>query len=273
MQHMSNKRESQSAYPPNQKGQLHAGATTVPHNLRKSDDTSFVVAFFKKISATAYDIKCAFIKVYSGITQLLVWFVLWPILRFRYKIRVHGRHNLNNLRGPLIIAANHQKFYDAFILRLAISYHGSGLLPLRFMATMNFVDPFLRTVKKTGFIHFLYATTGVFTVEQGLGLNKNLKRAKAILKNKGVVAMFPEGSMNKNGELTMFKRGISALALSTNTKVLPIGIKITNRKKDPTYKGRKPRIDITIGEAKKFETHHTYEELADQLKAKIKSLI
>lgn len=269
---MSNRSIQKNSNLLSQKGLTQAGNTGVPQNSKKVDDISFVVIFFKKIWQILYDFKCAVIKVYSGVTQFFAWFILWPILRFRYKIRIHGRENLKNLKGPLIIAANHQRFYDAFILRLAIGFRGSSLLPMRFMADMNFSDSFLKTVKKTGIVHFLYASTGVFTVEHGLGLNRNLKRAKAILRNKGVVAMFPEGRMNSNGQLSMFKRGISALALSTNTKVLPIGIKITNKKRNPEHKG-KPRIDVVVGEAKKFETNHTYEELADQLKAKIQSFI
>ncbi len=264
-------REAQTAYPPNQRGPIAGKALVVPHISKKNADT-FVVVFFKQLGRLLYDAKCAVIKTYSGITQFLAWFVLWPILRFLFRVRIQGRENLKGLKGPLIIVANHQRFYDAFLLRIALGFR-SNLLPMRFMATMRFSDPFLRTMKKTGAIHFTYATMGVFTVEHGLGLNKNLKRAKAILKNNGVVAMFPEGHMNKDGQLSLFKRGVSALALSTNTKVLPIGIKITNKKKDPNFRGSKQRINIKIGIAKRLETHHTYEELADMLKAEIGTLM
>lgn len=254
------------------KGKIAANAIHVQESIKKKDDTSIVVSFFKKIGHILYDIKCAIIKQYARVSQFFAWFLLWPALKIFFKIRYHGRENLKNIKPPLIIIANHQRFYDAFLLRIALGYY-SRLLPMRFMATMHFTDPFLRLVKKTGLIHFLYATTGVFTVEKGLGLNKNLKRAKAILKNNGVVAMFPEGSLNRKGELLQFKRGVSALALSTNTKVLPVVIKITKNKHRTIFGFRKTQIDIKIGEANRLETHHTYEELADRLRLHVKELL
>lgn len=249
-----------------------AATVHVHESTKKKDDTSVVVSFFKKVNGVLYNLKCAVIKQYARVTQFIAWFFVWPVLKTFFKISYHGRDNLMNVQPPLIIIANHQRFYDAFLLRIALGFY-SKLLPMRFMATMHFTDPFLKLVKKTGLIHFLYATTGVFTVEKGLGLNKNLKRAKDILKNKGVVAMFPEGTLSKKGELLQFKRGVSALALSTNTKILPVVIKITKSKHQTFLGFTKTQIDIKIGEAHRLETHHTYEELADKLKLHVKQLL
>ncbi len=254
------------------KGKPVVTPVTIQESPRKKDDHSIVVSFFKKVSDILYNVKCACIKQYAKLTQFFAWFVIWPLLHLFFKVKYHGRENLKKITPPIIIVANHQRFYDAFLLRIALGFF-SGLLPMRFMATMHFTDPFLKFVKKTGFIHFVYATTGVFTVEKGLGLNKNLKRAKAILKNKGVVAMFPEGTLSKKGELLQFKRGVSALALSTNTKVLPVVIKITKNKHRTIFGFKKTQIDIKIGEAHKLETHHTYEELADNLKLHVRELL
>ncbi len=229
---------------------------------KKSDNHSAVVVFLKKMHTVAHDFKCACIKVYAWFFQMLAWLTLWPILNLVFNIKITGRENLKNLKGPLIIASNHQRFYDAFLLRISLGLF-SKLLPLRFMGTIQFDDPFLKIVKWTGLVHFVYATTGVFIVERGLGLNKNLKRARAILKNNGVVAIMPEGQMNKDGNLTQFKRGVSALALSTHTKVLPIAIKISN------VKNKRTKINVHILNAEYLETGDTYENLADKLKNRI----
>lgn len=255
------------------KGSAPAQAVNITESSRFKDDASAVVIFFTKtLGAALYDLKCALIKIYARVTQFCSWFVIWPLMQIFFKISYHDRQNLKNLKTPLIITANHQRFYDAFLLRIVVGLF-SNLLPMRFMATINFTDPFLRLVKKTGFIHFLYATTGVFTVERGLGLNKNLKRAKAILKNKGVVAMFPEGTMTKSGQLQQFKRGVSALALSSNTKVLPIAIKISKNTGFTFFGLRRTKIDVKIGEARRMSTHRTYEELADELKVEVQGMV
>jgi 1-acyl-sn-glycerol-3-phosphate acyltransferase len=106
----------------------------------------------------------------------------------------------------------------------------------------------------------------VFVVEVGLGLNKNLKRAKDILKNKGVVAMFPEGDLIRSGEIGMFRRGVSALALSNHTRVLPMHIGI---KEGNIWKLKRGSIVVNIGKAHYLETHRTYEELAEELRQEV----
>ena len=220
----------------------------------------------KRISKKAYNFRCSLIKLYSGTTQFFSWFVFWPVYNLLFKIKIHGRENLRGLRGPLIMASNHTRFYDSFLYRLIVGPFNLKMLPMRFMAVLKFSDPFMSFVKKTGIIHFVYSLFGVFVVEQGLGLNKNLKRAKDILKNKGIVAMFPEGRLNRGNEIFMFKRGISALALSTHTKVLPMHIKI---KSSNIWKLRRGSIIVNIGKAHHLETHSTYEQLAEELRQEV----
>jgi 1-acyl-sn-glycerol-3-phosphate acyltransferase len=239
---------------------------TLSKNQRKNGDSSLVVIFFKKLRRVAHNYKDSVVKAYAWVVQILIWFILWPTLHARHQINVHGKENIRGLSGPLIIAVNHQRFYDAFLLRLAVGFY-SPLLPLRFMGTIEFNDRFLKFVKMTGFVHFLYATTGVFVVHRGLGLNKNLVRAREIIRKGGVVAIMPEGKMNKNGEMSQFKRGIAALALSTNTRVLPVGIKISKGG------GIRGIVDIYFQSAEYLRTGETYENLAEELRGKINSHI
>lgn len=222
----------------------------------------------KKISKKLYNFRCSLIKLYSGTTQFFSWFVFWPTYNLLFKVEIHGRENLRGLTGPLIMISNHARFYDSFLYRIIVGLF-SRLVPMRFMAVVKFNDPFLNFVKKTGVIHFIYSLFGVFVVEQGLGLNKNLKRAKDILKNNGVVAMFPEGRLNRSGEIAMFRRGVSALALSNHTKVLPMHIKITE---GSMHKFQRGSIVVNIGKAHYLATHSTYEELAEELRQKVVKL-
>jgi 1-acyl-sn-glycerol-3-phosphate acyltransferase len=197
--------------------------------------------------------------------QYLSWLIFWPTYNLLFKVEYHGRENLKNLKGPLIMVSNHTRFYDSFIYRIIVGPF-SRLVPMRFMAVIRFTDPFLNFIKKTGIIHFVYSLFGVFVIEIGLGLNKNLKRAKDILKNKGVVAMFPEGDLVYNGEVKMFRRGVSALALSNHTKVLPMHIHIEGGN---IWKLKRGSIVVSIGKAHYLETHSTYEVLAEGLRQEV----
>jgi 1-acyl-sn-glycerol-3-phosphate acyltransferase len=205
---------------------------------------------------------------------------LLPTFKLFFNFSVEGKSNLKGCSSPIIIIANHSRFYDAFLLGVALGPF-SGLTPLRFMAVMKFDDMFLNFMKKIGMVQLTYGLFGgVFVVQHGLGLQKNLKRAKAIIKNKGIVAMFPEGRMNYNGKVGMFKRGISALALSTHAPILPIGIQITkNTDKSVVNKLlrsaglRKTKIVMRIGKTQQLHTGKTYEEHADDLRQKVVKLV
>ncbi len=223
---------------------------------------------YKKVARRLYNLRCSLIKFYSGATQFFSWFIFWPVYTLLFKIRIHGRENLRGLRGPLIMVSNHSRFYDSFLYRIIVGLF-SNLVPMRFMAVLKFKDPFMSMIKKTGLIHFVYSLFGVFIVEQGLGLNKNLKRAKDILKNNGVVAMFPEGRLNTSDEILMFRRGVSALALSNHTKVLPMHISI---KEGNMWRLRRGSIIVNIGKPHYLETHSTYEELAEELRQEVVAL-
>ncbi len=256
------------------------------------DDSNTVVAFFihfskfmKNLPSLCYnlahsgliftlkilkEIRCAAIKIYAGTTQFLSWIVLWPLFHLLFKVRINGRENLRGLHGPHIIIANHTRFYDSFLFRLAVGFW-SRLLPMRFMAVQKFDHGFLNMMQKLGIIPLVYGIFGVFVVEHGRGLHKNLKRAKEIIKNNGTVALFPEGRISKDGSIGMFKRGVSALALSTDTPVLSLGIHIDDsRLRNMTGRGI---ININIGASEKLQTHHTYEELAEILRVKVMGLV
>lgn len=224
---------------------------------------------YKIIATKAYNFRCSLIKFYSGVSQFFSWFVFWPLYNSLFRVTYHGRENLKGLRGPLIMISNHSRFYDSFLYRVIVGPFNFKMLPMRFMAVLKFNDPFMSFVKKTGFIHFIYSLFGVFVVEQGLGLNKNLKRAKNILRNKGVVAMFPEGRLNKSSEILMFKRGVSALALSNHTKVLPMYIEV---KEGNLWKLKRGSIVVSIGQAHYLETNKTYEVLAEELRQEVVEL-
>ncbi len=102
----------------------------------------------KSFARTAYNFRCSLIKLYSGLTQFFSWFVFWPTYNLLFKVEYHGRENLRNLKGPLIMVSNHTRFYDSFLYRIIVGPF-SRLLPMRFMAVIRFTDPFLNFVKNS----------------------------------------------------------------------------------------------------------------------------
>lgn len=273
----SNKPRSSSGGIQSLQNNLSNNLPNLQFNTQALGDPSKVVIFFmrniadefvlairvlwKKIYRKLNAFMCFSIKSYSATTQFFSWFLFWPLFNILFRVKIEGRENLKGLKSPLIMVSNHVKFYDSFLFRLAVGPI-SRLLPMRFMAVTKFNDPFMNTMNKLGIVKFVYSLFGVFVIEQGQGLQKNLHRAKGIIKNKGIVALFPEGRISRNGQVGMFKRGVSALALTTHTKVLPLGIKIEGK-----------RINIRIGKAEYLPTGRTYEESAEDLREKVVDLV
>ena len=85
---------------------------------------------------------------------------------------------------------------------------------------------------------------GVITVQQGLGVSKNLEPAKKALRGGAVIAMFPEGRMYYDDTIGPFKWGAAILAEETNTPIIPFAIRKHGRK-----------VIINIG--KPFNVDHT----------------
>lgn len=132
------------------------------------------------------------------------------LVRGIYRIHPEGSENLP-AQGPAIVCSNHRSNFDPVVL-------GAGLRrPLRFMAKIElFRVPLLRP---------LITALGAFPVNRGAHDREAISTAVRVLKEGGVLAMFPEGKRQKaEGELQRFQSGAARIALKTGAPVLPAAI-------------------------------------------------
>ena len=197
--------------------------------------------------------------------QIASWPFFITVFNLFLNLKIRGRENLKGLSAPLLIIANHKAFYDSFIFRVAMGVN-SKLLPLRFMATKNFYSAWLNFLVKIKIIDLVYYMFGAFPVVRGDGLEKALEAPKEILKNNGVVAMFPEGSVYHKEGIGEFKRGAPALAQMTGVTVLPTAFKISKRK------FLRKEFIVNFGKPFKIPEGLSYEEGADYMRSIILNL-
>ena len=122
--------------------------------------------------------------------------------------KVTGKEHVP-LDGPLIIVANHQSNLDPAFL--------SPSLPrrIRFLAK----DSIFRVPLANWFLR----TYGAFPLNRD-GVDITAHRwSVAHLKSGGALALFPEGTRNPRG-MGLAHPGVARLALSTKTRLLPVGI-------------------------------------------------
>jgi 1-acyl-sn-glycerol-3-phosphate acyltransferase len=118
--------------------------------------------------------------------------------------------------GPVIVCSNHRSNYDPVILGASLSRD------LNFMAKAElFKIPLLRG---------LITAFGAFPVQRGKGDAEASRTAVRILEEGGVLAMFPEGHRQKNGnDLQRFQKGTARFAFKTHAPILPVAIMTKGR--------------------------------------------
>jgi 1-acyl-sn-glycerol-3-phosphate acyltransferase len=148
-----------------------------------------------------------------------------------FKVRVQGVDRVPRT-GPLVVIANHSSMIEPQLI--------FGMLPRR--------SAFL--VKETlfrGALGRFFVRLGQIPVKRGEVDRKPLLTAVDVLKNGGVVGIFPEGTRG-SGDVGSAERGAAWLVRSAGASVVPIATRGTLRPVDGKRRFR-PRVDILVGES------------------------
>lgn len=141
----------------------------------------------------------------------IVRVLLWPF----YKVGTEYRAELPQEQG-YIMASNHVSDMDPVMLGLA--FHK----PLNFMAKEElFRIPVFNSIIRA---------LGAFPVARGKGDQAAIDHAVGIVKNGGVLGIFPEGTRFKDGKLHRLKSGAVVIAAKTGADVLPTCIRYEKRR-------------------------------------------
>lgn len=200
------------------------------------------------------------------VSQFTAWVICSVLFRSLYKLDITGKEKITSVQSPLILVSNHINFYDGFIIRVALGAFPRQIMPLRFMAVIRFSQLFLNVMTWTGIIPFFYFIFGVFVIQQGKGIDKNLEKAKEVLAMMQTVVMYPEGEIVLTDTLGRFKKGAAALALQTGTPILPLSIRKISEK------GKRTRMRINIGDLIHLSPTDSYEKGTEVLYNAVGSL-
>lgn len=130
-------------------------------------------------------------------------------IRLTFRLEVCGALDLNR---PVILAPNHESSLDAPLLAAALPYR---TLRHTFWVVRKgrvLANPLTRAVGQL---------TRAVPVDRDASA---LAVGAAVLRRKGNVVWFPEGTRSRDGELQEFKFGVGALARHFNLPVVPVGI-------------------------------------------------
>ncbi|MBE6903975.1 MAG: 1-acyl-sn-glycerol-3-phosphate acyltransferase [Ruminococcaceae bacterium] len=166
-------------------------------------------------------------KSYKWIKLFLGWLIG---LIFRV-----NRHNeqLQKVEGSMIICANHSSLLDPIVLAIATD------------RTINYMAK--AELFKNKIANWFLRCLGAFPVVRGKADLTSVKTSLKILKNDGVLGIFPQGKRVEEGESADAKMGLAMLAYKTKATVLPV--KIIYK----TKPGFLRRTDIIYGKPLSFE--------------------
>lgn len=184
--------------------------------------------------------------------------VLKFLLFFMFPYKVIGKENVP-AEGGVILAVNHSSNLDPVMIGVTVPYPKR----ITFMAKAELF--------KNKLFAKIIKGLGAFPIQRGRGDIGAMKAAFEILKNEGIMLIFPEGGRVKKGQKRRAKPGVAAIAVRAKAPVVPVHIKdgyrwmrkVTVVYGEPMY--------FTEYEGKKLMTEET-QELADGILERIYEL-
>ena len=184
--------------------------------------------------------------IFTLVPEFLMRFLVWMLIHTIYRVRVTGADNIP-ADGPAIIASNHVSFADPLIIGGVIRR------PVHFVMHYRIYRiPLLNFIFRTGKAIPIAARS-----ENPAILEAAYQRMHGVLERGGVLGIFPEGAITRDGEIQPFKPGIDKIIAECPVTVIPVALchlwgSLFSRR-DPILK-RRPyklwaRIELRIGAA------------------------
>jgi long-chain acyl-CoA synthetase len=196
------------------------------------------------------------------ILRTLVYYLLTlPITLLMDWPRIRGRENFGNLRGPILVVANHITQADAvFILaalpmryrhRLAIAMAGEMLCQMRNPPKEM---PAIGRFREKLSYWLVVSLFNVFPLPQNAGFRESFAFAGECVDRGASILVFPEGKRTLDGNLSPFRAGIGLLANNLHIPVVPIKIDgLYELRKTGKIFSKPGTVQVTIGTPLRFE--------------------
>ena len=165
-----------------------------------------------------------------------------PIIKAWWRPKVTGLENVPET-GPVIIAANHRANVDSF------------LVPVVFNRKVRYIikaDFWHKTGLTARIKQRFFEAVGSIPVERGTlkSAHGSLEKARQVLQEGGLFAIYPEGTRSKTGKLGRGRTGIAWLEEKTSAPIIPVGLVGTEKLFVPGKTLPRPRgakLEVRIG--------------------------
>ena len=132
--------------------------------------------------------------------------VAGPYASLRYGIHVTTNKEVARMKGPLVIVGNHPSFLDPIIMALSVYGRKINFVAGAFLFRDQFIGP-------------LFAKGGCIPKVQFRSDSRAVKAMLTVLKNKGTLGIFPEGTRFVDGTSIKFDDALARMIKKTSSGV------------------------------------------------------
>jgi len=189
-----------------------------------------------------------------------------PVIWSLTSVKVFGKENLDGLKAPYIVVANHSSHLDAPLIMGALPQQHTRYLASNAAADYFFDVRWRRTLTQLFF--------NAFPVDR-TGLRGRNGVAKELLGSGVPLLVFPEGTRSVSGEMGQFKPGAAALSISHNVPCLPlalVGAYDAMPKGAGFVRSGRPRVTVNIGRPMSADPDEDAVQFSDRLAKEIRGL-
>ncbi len=143
--------------------------------------------------------------------KLFVWFVVVPVSKLMYNLKVEGRENVPK-NTNVIYAGNHVSYLDPPLITLAVNKY------IAFMAKQElFTD-------ENKLLRFLVHTLGAFAVNREKPELATFKTVKAVFNTPWSLGIFPQGRIVKEPVIENVTKGFVLFSKKFKADVVPVAV-------------------------------------------------
>ncbi len=149
-----------------------------------------------------------------------------PVIRLLFPMRIHHAERIPD--GPMVVCAPHSALVDPILIMSMLSIRRyPRFLAKKELFSIPVVGVFLRWI-------------GMIPVDRGKADISSIKAALKVLKEEGIIGIFPEGTRVQEEQASQAKTGAVMLASRTGVPILPVWM--------PRKKRLFRRVDLVVGE-------------------------